>query len=124
MRPPPPPRPARSPGPLTDPQEKSVLREVAVMRRLRHRNIVNLLGAYRVSRDEDSASVAWFLVQELVSGGEVFNAANIYSFSEEEAAHVVREALEAVWCVRAPSRPRPSHPPAATCTPRRWRTAT
>ena len=68
------------------------------MRRLRHRNIVQLLGACRVTNEE--GGTAWYLVQELVEGGEVFDAVNFYAFTEEESAHVVREALEAVWCGR------------------------
>ena len=98
------------------------------MRRLRHRNIVQLLGAFRVTNE--TGGCAWFLMQELVTGGDVFDAVNFYSFTEEESAHVVREALEAVWCApcrkgTSSSSPLISLPPlTATCTPKRSLTAT
>ena len=60
------------------------------MRKVSHRNIIGLRGLY-----EDADNV--YLVCELATGGELFDqiVAKGY-FTEADAAHIIRELLEAL----------------------------
>jgi len=71
--------------------EISVLkREIEIMTKLKHKNIIYLHEVF-----EDNANM--YLVLELVTGGELFDhIISRNSFSENDAAAIIRQALEAV----------------------------
>jgi len=75
-----------------DPQTKKVLeREIAVMSKLHHPNIVSLIEAYDTSRKT-------YLILELVSGGELFDeiVSRDQPYYEKDAADIVRQVLHAI----------------------------
>ncbi|VEU20070.1 DEKNAAC100301 [Brettanomyces naardenensis] len=73
-------------------QIDSAMKEIAIMRRLRHHNIVKLYG-YQNSQK----SRFCFLFLEYVAGGEIFNQIIKYTyFSENLARHVIRQLAQAV----------------------------
>eukprot|EP01112_Ceratiomyxa_fruticulosa_P007351 TRINITY_DN1901_c0_g2_i1.p1 TRINITY_DN1901_c0_g2~~TRINITY_DN1901_c0_g2_i1.p1 ORF type:complete len:452 (+),score=101.84 TRINITY_DN1901_c0_g2_i1:225-1580(+) len=73
------------------PEELVLLnREISIMTKLRHRNIVQLLDKFETAND-------LFLVLELVTGGELFDKIVERGFySEDDAAKIVRQILEGV----------------------------
>jgi len=65
-------------------------REIDIMRKLRHKNIISLEEVY----DEPDYI---YLVMELVTGGELFDQiVSRGTYSERDAANVIRQILEAV----------------------------
>lgn len=71
-------------------QRQSVYKEAVIMRKLRHRNIVNFI-------DFIDMPDYCYIVQELLSGGEVFAAIIKYTYlSEDLARHVIVQITEAV----------------------------
>lgn len=73
-------------------QINSVMKEIAIMRRLRHKNIVRLYGYQNTQK-----SRYCFLYMEYVAGGEIFNQIIKYTyFSEDLARHIIRQVANAV----------------------------
>lgn len=71
-------------------ERAGILKEVQIMRRLNHGNIVRLL---EFSESDDF----YFLVLELVKGGELFHQiARLTYFSEALARHVILQVAEAI----------------------------
>ncbi|XP_050529304.1 calcium/calmodulin-dependent protein kinase type 1 isoform X4 [Daktulosphaira vitifoliae] len=71
-------------------KEDSLDNEIKVLRRLTHPNIVQLLETF-----EDKSKV--YLIMELVTGGELFDRiVQKGSYTEKDAAHLIRQVLEAV----------------------------
>jgi len=65
-------------------------REIDIMRKLKHKNIIGLIEVY----DEKDYI---YLVMEMVAGGELFDQiVSRGTYSEADAANVVRQILEAV----------------------------
>jgi tRNA A-37 threonylcarbamoyl transferase component Bud32 len=65
-------------------------REISIMKKLHHKNIVQLHDIYETGND-------LFLVLELVSGGELFDQiVERGSYSEHDAANLIRQILEGV----------------------------
>jgi len=65
-------------------------REIDIMRKLKHKNIIGLEEVY-----DESAYI--YLVLELVTGGELFDQiVSRGTYSERDAANVIRQILEAV----------------------------
>jgi len=65
-------------------------REINIMQKLRHKNIVQLIDMYETPND-------LFLVLELVSGGELFDQiVERGSYTESDAAGLVRQILEGI----------------------------
>lgn len=65
-------------------------REIDIMRKLKHKNIISLVDVF------DEATHI-YLVLELVTGGELFDQiVNRGSYSEADAAAIVRQILDAV----------------------------
>jgi len=65
-------------------------REIDIMRKLKHKNIIGLFEVY----DEKDHI---YLVMELVTGGELFDQiVSRGTYSEADAANVIRQILEAV----------------------------
>ncbi len=75
---------------LDEKQRASVLKEVALMRKLDHPNIVKFLDF--IENDQ-----FYYIVQELLEGGELFNQIVKYTyFSEDLARHVIIQVAEAL----------------------------
>lgn len=73
-------------------QINSAMKEIAIMRRLRHKNIVRLYGYQNTQK-----SRYCFLYMEYVAGGEIFNQIIKYTyFSEDLARHIIRQVANAV----------------------------
>lgn len=73
-------------------QVDSVLKEIAIMRRLKHRNIAKLYGFQNSTK-----SRYCFLFLEYLGGGEIFNQIIKYTyFSEDLARHIMRQLAGAV----------------------------
>lgn len=71
-------------------QRQAVLKEVIIMRQLDHPNIVNFLEFIE-------SEPYYYIVQELVPGGEIFGAIVNYTyFSESLARHVIYQVAQAV----------------------------
>lgn len=71
-------------------QKQSVYKEAVIMRKLRHRNIVNFI-------DFIDTPDHCYIVQELLTGGEVFAAIIKYTYlSEDLARHIIVQITEAV----------------------------
>uniref|UniRef100_A0A183INS0 Protein kinase domain-containing protein n=1 Tax=Soboliphyme baturini TaxID=241478 RepID=A0A183INS0_9BILA len=71
-------------------KEESLQNEIDVLRRLQHPNIVRLYETY-----EDKSN--YYLVMELVTGGELFDRiVERGTFSEKDASALIRQVLEAV----------------------------
>ncbi|CAG9759388.1 unnamed protein product [Ceutorhynchus assimilis] len=71
-------------------KEDSLENEIKVLRRLKHHNIVQLLETF-----EDKSR--FFLVMELVTGGELFDRiVEKGSYTEKDASDLIRQVLEAV----------------------------
>lgn len=75
----------------TNPEELNLLhREIDIMRKLHHKNIIELIDVF----DEPTHI---YLVLELVTGGELFDQiVKRGSYSEADAASIVKQVLEAV----------------------------
>lgn len=75
---------------LDDKQRVNVLKEVGIMKQLDHPNVVSLVDF--IENDE-----YYYIIQELVSGGEVFNEiVNLTYFSEDLSRHVIVQVAEAL----------------------------
>lgn len=75
---------------LDQKQRDNVLKEVNLMKQLKHPNIVKLL-------DFIENEHYYYIVQELVSGGEIFNQIVKYTyFSEDLSRHVIIQVAEAI----------------------------
>ncbi|KAG5356605.1 Calcium/calmodulin-dependent protein kinase type II [Yarrowia sp. C11] len=71
-------------------QRSSILKEVAIMRQLRHKNVVQLI-------DFSESENHYFIVLELLPGGELFHQiVRLTYFSEDLARHVILQVAEAV----------------------------
>ncbi|XP_060521515.1 calcium/calmodulin-dependent protein kinase type 1-like [Cylas formicarius] len=71
-------------------KEDSLENEIMILRKLKHPNIVQLLETF-----EDKNKV--YLIMELVTGGELFDRiVEKGSYTEKDAAHLIRQVLEAV----------------------------
>ncbi|XP_048519781.1 calcium/calmodulin-dependent protein kinase type 1 isoform X2 [Dendroctonus ponderosae] len=71
-------------------KEDSLENEIMILRKLTHPNIVQLLETF-----EDKNKV--YLIMELVTGGELFDRiVEKGSYTEKDAAHLIRQVLEAV----------------------------
>lgn len=71
-------------------KEDSLENEIKVLRRLNHSNIVRLADTF-----EDKYK--YYLVMELVTGGELFDRiVSKGSYTEKDASHLIRQVLEAV----------------------------
>lgn len=71
-------------------KEDSLENEIMILRKLKHSNIVQLLETF-----EDKNKV--YLIMELVTGGELFDRiVEKGSYTEKDAAHLIRQVLEAV----------------------------
>lgn len=71
-------------------QQQLALKEVTILRKLKHKNIVGFEGFF-----EDANY--YYIVQELCSGGEVFNQIVHWTyFSEDLARHVICQIAEAI----------------------------
>ncbi|KAG7698643.1 hypothetical protein KL930_001421 [Ogataea haglerorum] len=76
-------------------QQASVLKEVRIMRQLDHPCIVKF---YNFIETEEF----YFIVQELVSGGEIFNEIVKYTyFSEDLSRHVITQVAQAIKYLHA-----------------------
>ncbi|CAN6635553.1 serine/threonine-protein kinase Rck2p [Trichomonascus vanleenenianus] len=75
---------------LSSSQRSSILKEVAIMRQLRHKNIVNLI-------DFSESPDYYFIVLELIPGGELFHQiVRLTYFSEDLSRHVILQVAEAI----------------------------
>lgn len=75
---------------LDEKQRNNVLKEVNLMKQLNHPNIVKLIDF--VENDD-----YYYIIQELVSGGEIFNEIVKYTyFSEDLSRHVIIQVAEAL----------------------------
>lgn len=75
---------------MEDAQQQAVLKEVAIMRQLTHPNVVLFIEFLHCDR-------YYYIVQELVAGGEIFAAIVNYTYlSENLARHVVYQVARAV----------------------------
>ncbi|KAJ1658225.1 MAPK-activated protein kinase Srk1 [Dispira simplex] len=71
-------------------QRLSIYKEVSIMRSLSHSNVISLLD-FRESNDY------FYLIMDLVSGGELFNRiVELTYFSEPLARHVILQVAEAI----------------------------
>ncbi|ANZ76243.1 BA75_03284T0 [Komagataella pastoris] len=71
-------------------QQASVLKEVTIMRQLRHQNIVEFI-------DFIESEDYYLIVQELVSGGELFAEIVKYTyFSEDLVRHIIIQVAQAI----------------------------
>ncbi|CAG0884816.1 unnamed protein product [Cyprideis torosa] len=71
-------------------KEDSLENEIAVLRKLRHPNIVNLIDTFE-------CKTRVYLVMELVTGGELFDRiVEKGSYTEQDAADLIRQVLEGV----------------------------
>lgn len=71
-------------------QKQAVLKEVIIMRQLEHPNIVNFVEFIE-------SEPYYYIVQELVPGGEIFGAIVNYTYlSENLARHVIYQVAQAV----------------------------
>ncbi|XP_065566259.1 calcium/calmodulin-dependent protein kinase type 1-like [Artemia franciscana] len=71
-------------------KEDSLENEINVLKRLKHPNIVQLIETY-----EDQTK--YFLVMELVTGGELFDRiVEKGSYTERDASFLIKQVLEAV----------------------------
>lgn len=71
-------------------QKQSVLKEVTIMRQLKHDNIVEFIEFIEV--DEH-----YYIVQELLNGGEIFNEIVKFTyFSEDLSRHVLKQLCDAI----------------------------
>ncbi|ODQ58003.1 hypothetical protein WICANDRAFT_95203 [Wickerhamomyces anomalus NRRL Y-366-8] len=70
---------------LDNNQKKSVLKEATIMRQLNHDNIVKFIEFKEVEE-------FYYIIQELVPGGEIFNEIVKFTyFSEDLARHVIKQ---------------------------------
>lgn len=75
---------------LDEAQQKLVFKEVSILRRLDHPNIVSFDSFF----EDDNH---YYINQELCAGGEIFNQiVNLTYFSEDLARHVICQVAEAV----------------------------
>lgn len=75
---------------MDEAQKQAVLKEVAIMRQLAHPNVVLFIEFLHCDR-------FYYIVQELVAGGEIFTAIVNYTYlSENLARHVVYQVAQAV----------------------------
>lgn len=75
---------------LDEKQRRSVTREVVLLKRLQHCNIVKFVDFF-----EDSNY--YYIIQELCGGGEIFNQiVNLTYFSEDLSRHVICQVAEAI----------------------------
>ncbi|VVT54715.1 uncharacterized protein SAPINGB_P004215 [Magnusiomyces paraingens] len=75
---------------LSTSQRSSILKEVAIMRQLHHKNIVELLGFI-------DAVDYYYIILELLPGGELFHQiVRLTYFSEDLARHVIVQVAEAI----------------------------
>lgn len=75
---------------LDEKQRRNVMKEVGIMQQLSHPNVVTLVDF--IENDE-----YYYIVQELVAGGEIFNeVVNFTYFSEDLARHVIVQVAEAL----------------------------
>ena len=75
---------------LTEEDEETIRNEVDILESLNHRHIIELISAY-----DDPAD--YFLVVELICGGELFTRmASRPTFTEKEAIDVTKTLLTAV----------------------------
>lgn len=75
---------------LDEKQRLNVMKEVNIMKQLHHPNVVSLVDF--IENDE-----YYYIVQELVGGGEIFNqVVNFTYFSEDLARHVIIQVAEAL----------------------------
>jgi serine/threonine-protein kinase RCK2 len=71
-------------------QKNSVMKEVNIMKQLNHPNVVRLI-------DFVENENYYYIIQELVSGGEIFNEIVKYTyFSEDLSRHVIVQVAEAL----------------------------
>lgn len=71
-------------------QRAAVLKEVGLMRQLNHPNIVKLIDFIETEQ-------FFYIVQELVTGGEIFNQVVKFTyFSEDLSRHVIIQVAEAI----------------------------
>lgn len=71
-------------------QKNAVLKEAAIMRQLNHENVVRFVEFKEVEE-------FYYIVQELVEGGEIFNEIVKYTyFSEDLARHIISQVGEAI----------------------------
>ena len=75
---------------ITKGKEDTLDNEIKVLRRLQHSNIVQLLETFENKN-------RFYLVMELVTGGELFDRiVQKGSYSEKDASDLIRQILEAV----------------------------
>jgi serine/threonine protein kinase len=75
---------------MDDNQRTSVLKEATIMRQLNHENIVKFIEFKEVPE-------FYYIVQEIVEGGEIFNEIVKYTyFSEDLSRHVLKQVAEAI----------------------------
>ncbi|KAF5096791.1 hypothetical protein DV451_004078 [Geotrichum candidum] len=75
---------------LSNNQRASILKEVAIMRQLKHKNITDLLEFIETKEH-------FFIVLELVQGGELFHQiVKLTYFSEDLARHVIVQVASAI----------------------------
>eukprot|EP01102_Stenamoeba_stenopodia_P019652 TRINITY_DN7469_c0_g2_i1.p1 TRINITY_DN7469_c0_g2~~TRINITY_DN7469_c0_g2_i1.p1 ORF type:complete len:488 (+),score=128.67 TRINITY_DN7469_c0_g2_i1:39-1466(+) len=67
--------------------QKNVEKEISIMKKLDHPNVMKLLEVYDTNR-------AYYLVLELLSGGELFEEEKVYT--EREARSIMRQLLNAL----------------------------
>ena len=71
-------------------EQMSFQKETSVLKQLDHPNIIKL---YEMFEDDRK----YYVVQELCKGGELYDEViKIGSFSEQKAAHIIKQILQAV----------------------------
>ncbi|XP_020604528.1 serine/threonine-protein kinase DCLK1-like, partial [Orbicella faveolata] len=71
-------------------KEHMVENEISILRRVKHRNIVELMEEYETPKEI-------FLVMELVKGGDLFEAiVRATKYTEKDASHMVRDLASAL----------------------------
>lgn len=75
---------------MDDPQKQAVFKEVIIMRQLRHPGIVEYF-------DFIESEPYYYIIQELINGGEIFGAIVNYTYlSEDLARHIIYQVALAV----------------------------
>ena len=99
-------------------EELALLNEVDILRRLNHPNIIRFYDMHDTEAD-------FFIVTELVSGGELFDRIiEREHYSEKEARDCARVLLEAISYLHHHSASRTATSSPRTCCSRRRRTTT
>ncbi|XP_068702307.1 serine/threonine-protein kinase DCLK1-like isoform X3 [Montipora foliosa] len=71
-------------------KEHMVENEISILRRVKHKNIVELIEEYETSKEI-------FLVMELVKGGDLFEAiVKATKYTEKDASHMIRDLASAL----------------------------